>query len=266
MPAPPQSGDLRRLIDLVARLRAPDGCPWDREQTLGDLRAYLLEEAHEAAAALDTGDWQLITEELGDMLFQAAFIVRLGEEGSLTTLTDVIAGIESKMIARHPHVFGDAEAGDADEVRRAWERRKAGESKDSHLAGVPASLPALLAAYRMTQKAAGVGFDWPEVADVVNKVREELEELEAELDRSPPDRARIEDELGDVLFTIANLSRHLGHDPEAALARANRKFKRRFERVEQLLAAAGGRLESSDTAELETLWQQVKSEEAAGNG
>jgi len=263
MPAPSEASDLGRLIELVARLRAPDGCPWDREQTLGDLRAYLLEEAHETAAALDGGDWSQIAEELGDLLFQVAFIVRLGIEGSQVSLGDVIDGIETKMIARHPHVFGDAQAGDADAVRRSWEQRKASENSGSHLAGVPASLPALLAAYRMTQKAAGVGFDWSEARQVIDKLREELSELEEELDRAPRDRARIEDELGDTLFTVANLSRHLGHDPEAALAQANRKFKRRFERVEELLTAQGDRLERTDTAELERLWQQVKKEEHA---
>lgn len=263
MPARLQPSGLRRLIQLVARLRAPDGCPWDREQELGNLRAYLLEEAHEAAAALDSRDWRRITEELGDLLFQVAFILRLGEENEQATLTDVIDGIEAKMIARHPHVFGDSEAEDADAVRRAWEARKASETTASHLGGVPASLPALLAAYRMTQKAAGVGFDWARVGEVTNKVHEELEELAVELDRSPRDRDLVEEELGDVLFTVANLSRHLGHDPEAALARANGKFRRRFERVEELLRDEGGRLGRAETSDLERLWQRVKREEQA---
>jgi len=230
---------------------------------LGDLRAYLLEEAHEAAAALDSRDWRSISEELGDLLFQIAFILRLGEEENATTLAAVIEGIETKMIARHPHVFGDSEAGDAEAVRRAWETRKAGASESSHLAGVPTSLPALVAAYRMTQKVAGVGFDWADVGDVTEKLREEIAELEAELERSPRNQERIEDEIGDTLFTAANLSRHLGHDPEAALAQANRKFRRRFERLEQLLVAEGGRLDRCETAELESLWQRVKQEEAA---
>lgn len=265
MPAPPAPTDLRRLLDLVTRLRGPDGCPWDREQTLGDLRAYLLEEAHEAAAAMDTGEWRAIAEELGDLIFQVAFVLRLGEEEGAARASDAIDAIETKMIARHPHVFGDASAEDADAVRRAWERRKADENEGSHLAGVPPSLPALLAAYRMTQKAAGVGFDWADAGQVADKLREEFGELEAELARSPRERDRIEDELGDILFTVANLSRHLGHDPEAALARANRKFRRRFERVEELLAAEGGALGGADIAELERLWQRAKAEESASD-
>ena len=263
MPADSQTRGLERLIALVARLRAADGCPWDREQELTDLRAYLLEEAHEVAAAIDAGDWSEIGGELGDLLFQIAFVLRLGEEEGNASLRDVIARIEAKMISRHPHVFGDAEAGDAHAVRRAWERRKAREGDGSHLAGIPDSLPALLFAYRMTQKASGVGFDWTEVEGVMTKLHEEVEELEREIAMAPRDRDRIEDELGDALFTLANLGRHLGCDPEAALARANRKFRRRFERVERLLAAEGGSLERADPEILERLWRRVKAEESA---
>jgi len=254
--------DLRRLTRLVARLRAPDGCPWDREQELPDLRAYMLEEAHEVASAIDSRDWGQVAGELGDLLFQVAFILCLGEEQGELDTKDVVDRIEAKMVARHPHVFGDETAGDADAVRSAWERRKASESKDSLLEGIPASLPALLYAFRMTQKAAGVGFDWERTEQVVDKLHEELRELEDELDPAEgPDRQRIEDELGDTLFTAANLGRHLGIDPEAALVRANRKFHRRFQRVEQLLRDEGGSLATSDLEVLERLWEQVKTEE-----
>jgi len=262
MPPSTSPTDLRRLIELVARLRGPEGCPWDREQELRDLRAYLLEEAHESAAAIDAADWEQISGELGDLLFQVAFIARLGEESGQLGLDDVIDRIEAKMIARHPHVFGDEIAEDAAAVRRAWERRKADEVKTSLLEGVPESLPALLFAYRMTQKAAGVGFDWDRAEQVVDKLREELAELEAEIAATEDaDREAIGEELGDLLFTAANLGRHLGIDPEAALARANRKFRRRFQHLETLLTAAGGSLTAVDQDELERLWEEVKAEE-----
>lgn len=264
--------ELGSLTALVARLRQPDGCPWDREQQLADLRAYLIEEAHEVATAIDANDWPAIVEELGDLLFQIAFVIRLGEESGDTELGAVIDGIRKKMIARHPHVFGDESADDADAVRRSWERRKARASDRSLLAGLPSSLPALLFAFRMTQKAAGVGFDWDRSEAVLAKLHEEIGELEVEIaatqslqeSGSPAggqQRDRLEDELGDVLFTAANLGRHLGLDPEAALARANTKFRRRFERVEAMLAEAGQTLARVDQAALEALWQRVKAEE-----
>ena len=266
--------ELGSLIALVARLRRPDGCPWDREQQLADLRAYLIEEAHEVATAIDANDWPAIVEELGDLLFQIAFVIRLGEESGDTGLGAVIDGIRKKMIARHPHVFGDESADDADAVRRNWERRKARESDRSLLAGLPSSLPALLFAFRMTQKAAGVGFDWDRSEAVLAKLHEEIGELEVEIaatqslqESGAPaggeQRDRLEDELGDVLFTAANLGRHLGLDPEAALARANAKFRRRFERVEAMLAEAGQTLAEVDQAALEALWQRVKAEEVS---
>jgi MazG family protein len=264
MPPPDSPDGLRRLIDLVARLRGPDGCPWDREQELPDLRAYLLEEAHEAAAAIDRGDWEELEGELGDLLFQVVFLSRLGEETGETSLDSIIERIEKKMIARHPHVFGDAVAADATEARKAWERRKSREATTSLLEGVPESLPALVLAYRMTQKAAGVGFDWADPAEVVAKLHEEIGELEAEIAPTrEADRSRLKDELGDVLFAAANLGRHLGVDPEAALAHANRKFRRRFERVEALTAEAGTVVADCGIEELDRLWEQVKEEERA---
>jgi MazG family protein len=279
--SPPRSGaDLGTLIALVERLRAPGGCPWDREQKLPDLRAYLLEEAHEAAAALDGGDWEEIRGELGDLLFQVAFVVRLAEEAGAFSAADVLEGVEAKMVARHPHVFGGAKLADAEAVRQAWEVRKASEKTagESILDGVPASLPALLAAYRMTQKAAGVGFDWPDAAAVFDKMREEIEELETALAARPAagspaaaepetgldqpapglDRDAVGEEVGDLLFTLANLARKLGLDPEATLAAANAKFRRRFRAVERGLAARRIPLGEASLDEMERLWEASK--------
>jgi MazG family protein len=223
---------------LAARLRAPDGCPWDREQTLSDVRAFLIEEAHEVAAAMDSDDWSAISEELGDLLFQIAFIVRLGEESDHTSLESVVAGIHRKMVERHPHVFGHESLADADAVRQAWERRKVADpTRGGVLDGVPDSLPALVASYRMSQKAAGVGFDWSEASSVVAKIHEELAEVEQELDGAPLDPKALKEEVGDLLFAVANLARHLHIDPEGALAGANRKFRRRFEWIEAALGS-----------------------------
>jgi ATP diphosphatase len=272
--------DLGKLLALVARLRAPDGCPWDREQTLVDLRAYLLEEAHEAAAAIDlvaaaeTGDgdrpaaWQALAGELGDLLFQVAFVLRLGEEAGVLTAAAVVDAIHAKMIARHPHVFPPAdpaareELGDAAAVAAAWERRKLRREDASLLAGVPSSLPALLAAYRMSQKAAGVGFDWPDAAAVWAKLDEEIAELTAELAAgAAADPAAVRAEVGDLLFTAANLARKVGVDPEAALAATNTKFRRRLAAVERELAQRGRRLDESDLAEMDALWREAKAAE-----
>ncbi|HEX2162753.1 MAG TPA: nucleoside triphosphate pyrophosphohydrolase [Thermoanaerobaculia bacterium] len=282
--------DLGKLLALVARLRAPGGCPWDREQTLADVRGYLLEEAHETAAAIDRvvaaegagGDaaagepadaWQALAGELGDLLFQAAFVATLAEEAGAFTAAGAIDGVHRKMVERHPHVFppaggGGEELPDAAAVARAWERRKlARETPESLLAGVPESLPALLAAYRMTQKAAGVGFDWPEAADVLAKLDEERAELAAAL-ASPAGEAgggdgdarreAVREEVGDLLFTAANLARKLGVEPEAALAAANAKFRRRFGQVETELARRGRRPDQSDLAEMDALWDKAK--------
>lgn len=262
--------DLARLSALVARLRAPDGCPWDREQTLPDLRAYLLEEAHEVAAALDSGDRAELAGELGDLLFQIAFIARLVEEGGGFPLAAALEAVETKMIARHPHVFGGETLASAREVREAWERRKARSregTRGSLLDGATsASLPALVAAYRLTQKAAGVGFDWREPGEVVAKLDEEIVELK-ELLAGPDDAAQIDaaalkqrrtEEVGDLLFTVANLARHLEIDPEGALAAANLKFRRRFAAVEAGLAGAGRNIAEATLEEMEEQWQAAK--------
>ena len=252
--------DLQKLLALVARLRGPGGCPWDREQGLADIRAYLLEEAHEVAGAIDGGDWGELAEEMGDLLFQIAFIGRLAEEAGAFSLSQVIDGVHHKMVARHPHVFGDEVLADAEAVRQAWERRKLREKpgRAALLAGVPASLPALLGAYRLTQKAAGVGFDWPDAGAVLAKVEEETTELSAAL--AAGDREATREEMGDLLFTLANLARKLDVDPEAALAGANRKFRHRFEQVEKGLAAQGKSAAEATLEEMDALWEAAKGE------
>jgi len=254
--------DLGTLDALVARLRGPGGCPWDREQGFDDIRAYLLEEAHEVAAAIDRRDWTELEEELGDLLFQLAFLGRLSREEGRPGLERSIAAVEAKMVERHPHVFGAAsgEASpplDAAAVAAAWERRKLdGRRRDgSLLDGVAASMPSLLAAYRMTQKAAGVGFDWATAGEVLDKVKEELGELEHALAHTP-ESAR--DEIGDLLFAIANLARHLGVDPEAAAARTNLKFRARFRHIEERLREVGSRPDQATLAEMDALWNEAK--------
>ncbi len=253
--------DIEKLRQLVVRLRSDDGCPWDREQTLQDLRAYLLEEAHETAAAIDGDDRHHLREELGDLIFQAVFVARLAEEEGAFDLGGAIDAVHAKMIERHPHVFGDDKLEDSAAVHRAWERRKlsrrsTGRGDGGLLQGIPASLPALTAALRMTQKAAGVGFDWTGPGEVLDKVREELAEVvEAE---AGGDRQKCQDEIGDLLFAIVNLARHLGVDPEAAMAGANGKFRRRFEAVEAAFTDRRRGLAEATLQEMEEAWQEAK--------
>jgi ATP diphosphatase len=263
LPAPgPASGRLEALVELVSALRGPEGCPWDRAQTAADLRAYLLEEAHEVAAALDADDWDALRAELGDLLFQVVFLASLAHDAGAFDLGAVIDGVHRKMVERHPHVFGDHSARDAAQVRESWERRKAEQrAGDSHLDGVASSLPALVAAYRLTQKAAGVGFDWPDADAVLDKLDEELAELRAARGGERASEG-VREEVGDILFTAANLARKLGVDPEGALARANLKFRSRFAAIERGLAAAGRRLGAATLDELDRLWEEAKRAEA----
>ncbi len=257
------SHSLDRLFQLVIRLRSPQGCPWDREQELEDLRSYLLEEAHEVAAAIDSGDWSYVAAELGDLLFQIVFITRLAEEREMFDFDRVVGEIERKMVERHPHVFGDERLADSEAVHRAWEQRKLDEAtgrRRSLLDGLPQSLPSLLAAYRMGQKAAGVGFDWQDAEAVLSKVDEELLELRHEIDRRDGSAVAeaLQEELGDLLFTLANLARHLDMDPEAALALANAKFRCRFAAMEAMLADKGLSASDLDAQTLEAAWAETK--------
>lgn len=277
-----KDSDLASLEALVARLRGPGGCPWDREQGFDEIRAYLLEEAHEVADAIDRRDWSGLSEELGDLLFQLAFLGRLSEEQDRPGLARSIEIVRDKMIERHPHVFGersdgtdggaagavtdasaagDAQPLDAEAVAAAWERRKLASrgGEGSLLDGLAASMPSLLASYRMTQKAAGVGFDWNSPGEVLDQVKEELGELERAI-AAEPERAR--EEIGDLLFAVANLARHLGVDPEAAVARTNLKFRRRFRHIEDRLRERGRRVDQATLAEMDALWEEAKTAES----
>jgi MazG family protein len=258
------SDALDRLVKIMDRLRDPGGCPWDREQTLATLAPYLLEEAHEVTEAIAAGDPSQLCEELGDLLLQIVFMARIGREHGWFDLDDVCRGIGDKMIRRHPHVFADREVEDAAEVIRNWEEIKRDEHAEdeggrSVLDGVPAALPALLKAFRMTEKAAAVGFDWRRPGDVMTKMREEMDELEAELDDDGGVTSeRVRAEMGDVLFVIANLARHLGVEPETALQRTNTTFQRRFECMERLARERGEDFRELDLEEQDALWEEAK--------
>jgi ATP diphosphatase len=260
---------LTRLLAIMARLRDPErGCPWDREQDFATIAPYTIEEAYEVADAIARGDMAALRDELGDLLFQVVFHARLAEEAGLFGFPDVAAAIADKMVRRHPHVFGDAEISSAAAQSAAWEEHKAREraaeaaaagTRESVLDGVALALPALLRAAKIQRRAARIGFDWPEARPVIAKLAEEIAELEAELQAEPSaDRARLEDEMGDILFAAANLARKLDIDPEAALRHATRKFERRFRRVEALAAERGI---GPDLDALDTLWEEVKREE-----
>ena len=256
-----------RLLAIMARLRDPKrGCPWDREQDFAAIAPYTIEEAYEVADAIARDDMAGLKDELGDLLFQVVFHARIAEEAGLFAFDDVAAAIADKMVRRHPHVFGTAEIGSAAAQTEAWEEHKANERRaraeaagtsESVLDGVARALPALLRAAKIQQRAARIGFDWPQARPVIAKLAEEIAELEAELD-ADANPEKVEDEMGDILFAAANLARKLDLDPEAALRRATAKFERRFRRVEALAAE---RCAGSDLDALEMLWQQVKREE-----
>lgn len=251
-----------RLVDLVARLRAPDGCPWDREQTLASMRRWLLEETHEVLEAIDTDDVDAHRAELGDLLFQIVFQARLREEDGCFDVAAVCDAIVDKMVRRHPHVFGAADPTDRDAVRRAWAESKRREGRSSALDGVPRGLPALARAERLGGKAANVGFDWSDPTGVLAKIDEEHAELREAM--AAGDADAVAHELGDYLFSLVNLCRHLGVDPEAALQGTNRRFEQRFRAVEAGVEADGHRVADLDEAELERRWQAVKKVLAAG--
>ncbi|MEZ4472523.1 MAG: nucleoside triphosphate pyrophosphohydrolase [bacterium] len=246
-----------RLVALMARLRAPDGCPWDRRQSLQSLRAYLIEETYEVLEALDDDDPVAHREELGDLLFQVVFQARIREEEGHFDAAAVADGIREKLERRHPHVFGDAQLDDPEAVARSWHAIKAREKpRESALDGIPRGLPALLRAERLGARAARVGFDWPDVEGVLAKLEEEQRELAAA--RADGDAAAVHHEVGDLLLTVASLARHLGVDPEAALEAANHRFEQRFRGVESRLQAAGGRVQDADAATLDAAWEAVK--------
>ena len=255
------------LRALSARLRAPDGCPWDRQQTLESLKTYIIEEAYEVVDAVADSDASMLAAELGDLLFQIVFAAQIAAEQGLFDIDDVCRGIHAKMVRRHPHVFGDVEVRGASDVVRNWEAIKAKEPREGGaLAGVPRQLPALLKALRITEKAAALGFDWERVTDVVAKLEEEVGELKEELASGGgvASREGVREELGDVLFVMANLARQLGVDPEAALQGANDKFARRFGAMEDESRRQGAPLTTLSPAQLDALWNLVKAAERSG--
>ncbi len=248
----------------MARLRDPAaGCPWDQAQDFATIAPYTIEEAYEVADAIARADMPGLADELGDLLFQVVYHARLAEEAGHFTFAHIARAICDKMVRRHPHVFGDAAARDAAAQTQAWETQKAEErrtrNEHSALAGVPIALPALTRAEKLTKRAARVGFDWPDAATVLEKLDEELAELRAELPAANP--ARLADELGDMLFVMANLARKLGLDPETCLRAANEKFTRRFTQVEATLADAGQTAMEASLPDMEQAWQQAKSME-----
>lgn len=262
------------LVAVQKRLLAPGGCPWDREQTHDTLRPYLIEEAYEVLDALDSGDAEHIAEELGDLLLQVVFHAQLGAQAGRFDISDVIGHIHNKLVRRHPHVFGQVKADTAEQVVRNWEELKAeekrgkkagGGKKDapgSALDGVPRTLPALMEGYQLSRKASKVGFDWRTAPEILDKLAEESAELRRVLVSDADDRARKEDEFGDLLFVCVNLGRFIGLDAEIALKKANLKFARRFREMERLAASRGQLLAGLSSERLEALWAEAKAQTA----
>ena len=292
-----------RAVQIMARLRAPGGCPWDREQTFDTIKPYTLEETYEVLEAIDNRDWPELTGELGDLLLQVLFYSQMANEEGHFSVDDVLDRLSNKLVDRHPHVFGDVKADTPAEVLRNWEALKAQEKEkqkqkrlaaagdkkaddaqgvdaQSVLAGVSSKMPALLEAHKLSSRAAHVGFDWPEVEGLFEKLAEETAELREELKAAPvkgpsgtgiagsgrpqvsPElRERLEEEVGDLFFVLVNIARYLSLDPESALRKTNRKFKRRFQWMEERLRACGRAPQQASMEELETLWQQAKQQE-----
>lgn len=253
-----------RLLEIMARLRAPDGCQWDIEQTFATIANYTLEEAHEVVDAIEREAWDELKGELGDLLLQSVFHAKIAEEQGLFGFDDIVASISQKMVDRHPHIFTEDQADlTAEEQAVAWERMKAAEraaKKETRtLDGVAVALPALTRAIKLQKRAARVGFDWPTTHEVIDKIVEEARELEeARSTKTPED---VAEEFGDLLFVMANLARHLDVDPETALRAANAKFTRRFNRIEDWLAEQGRKPADSDLAEMDALWDRAKAED-----
>jgi MazG family protein len=262
---------IEALLEVMRRLRDPNGgCPWDLEQDFASIAPYTIEEAYEVASAIEhageTGDHSQLKDELGDLLLQVVFHAQMAREKGLFAFPDVVEAIVGKMIRRHPHVFSDVDAKTADDVMKNWDAIKAAEKTGGKEAGllddVPRALPALTRAVKLQNRAARVGFDWPSAVTVTDKIAEEARELaEAGASKDP---AKVEEEFGDMLFAVANLSRHLKLDPEAALRAANAKFTRRFRSIEQALAAKGRTPQETSLDEMEALWQEAKLKERVG--
>ena len=269
-----------KLVELMARLRGPGGCPWDRQQTYDTIKPFLLEETYEVVDAIGRRDWDELANELGDLLLQVVFFAQMAAEENRFNIEDVIERIHTKMVRRHPHVFGDARADTAADVLRNWEilkaeekRQRAAELGESYevpksvLAGVSSGIPAVMEAYQLSSRAAHVGFDWSRLEDVLAKLQEEVAELHVEAEAvhanekqaSPGDTAsRLEEEVGDFLFTAVNVARYLRIDAESALRGSNRKFRRRFQWIEQQLRVAGKSPREATMAEMDALWDKAK--------
>jgi MazG family protein len=290
-----------RAVSIMARLRGPGGCPWDREQTFDSIKPYTLEETYEVLEAIDNRDWDELPGELGDLLLQVLFYSQMAEEQKTFSIDQVLDRLSDKLINRHPHVFGNVKAETSSEVLRNWEALKAEEKKkrqgtregksaknddqpESVLAGVSSAMPALLEAHKLSSRAAQVGFDWPNVEGLFQKLHEETEELQEQLREFPAPgpqpqgrgvagagrppvtedlRQRLEDEVGDLFFVLVNIARYLALDSESALKKTNRKFKRRFQWMEECLKTSGRTPQQSSMEELESLWQQAKQRERA---
>ncbi len=302
----PGSGErFERAVSIMARLRAPGGCPWDREQSFDSIKPYTLEETYEVLEAIDNRDWKELSGELGDLLLQVLFYAQMAQEEGHFSIDDVLDRLSEKLVGRHPHVFGDVKADTSADVLRNWEALKAEEKKqrraarsghepapgeaptpgsanESVLAGVSSAVPALLEATKLSSRAAHVGFDWPEIEELFEKLSEEVTELRNNLEEWPSPgprpqgrgvagargvavsedlRARLEDEVGDLLFVLVNIARYLALDPESALKKTNRKFKRRFQWLEGELSRLGRRPQDASLEELEALWQESKQQE-----
>jgi MazG family protein len=296
----PTTGErFERAVSIMARLRGPDGCPWDREQSFDSIKPYTIEETYEVLEAIDNRDWYELPGELGDLLLQVLFYSQMAREENHFSIDDVLERLSSKLINRHPHVFGDVTAETSDDVLRNWEALKAQEKKkrleadgdtspgsenhESVLAGVSSAMPALLEAHKLSSRAARVGFDWPEIAGLFDKLSEETRELQDELKQLPKPtissaegvavsgkpqvreqlRHRLEEEVGDLFFVLVNIARYLSLDSESALKKANRKFRRRFQWMEEQLRSSGRTPQDADSEELESLWQKAKAETKA---
>lgn len=294
----PTTGErFERAVQIMARLRAPGGCPWDREQTFDSIKPFTLEETYEVLEAIDNRDWHELTGELGDLLLQVLFYSEMAQEEGHFSIDDVLDRLSNKLVDRHPHVFGEVKADTPSEVLRNWEALKAeekkkqleagggkkagpGEEAASVLSGVSSKMPALLEAHKLSSRAAHVGFDWPEIEGLFEKLAEETAELREELKAAPvkgpsgkgiagsgksqvpPElRSRMEDEVGDLFFVLVNIARYLSLDPESALKKTNRKFKRRFQWMEEKLRSGGRGPQQASVEELEDLWQQAKQQE-----
>lgn len=278
--SPDAGPEFEKLVSVMRTLRSPEGCPWDREQTFQSLTHYVLEEAHEVVDAIERNDMAALKEEIGDHIFEGVFLAQVAAEAGLFTAADSLRTTVDKLVRRHPHVFKeDGAVHDAASKERAptaeaalarWNSLKAQErsgagARPSVLGSVPKSLPSLLRAYKIGKRVADVGFDWPNTGDVIAKIEEEVAELADAVATEPHDGTRAEEEMGDLIFAIANLSRKLGIEPESALRKANDKFTRRFSQLEKRFAESGRNLEAATLGEMEAEWQRIKEQEHEGH-